>query len=115
MIKYEGQILKLKNFKIVLKYATTLQCANCNRFISTAMFVDHLRLCLPQNQNPFMYTGGNSAFGIDDGEDEEEMHHQFAIEKDNYSNLDNGRILEGLNPKNSEPYLSRESKSANKS
>lgn len=49
VVKFEAQILKLKNFKIILKYATTLQCANCNRFISTAMFVDHLKVCLPHS------------------------------------------------------------------
>lgn len=62
---YEAQISKLKNFKLILKYATTLQCANCNRFISTAMFVDHLKICLPPHQNPFLYnqSGANSEYG----------------------------------------------------
>lgn len=69
---YEAQIAKLKNFKLVLKYATTMQCANCNRFISTAMFVDHLKMCLPPHQNPFLYnySSTNSEQGILEEEEE---------------------------------------------
>lgn len=53
LLKLEADNEKLKTYKMVMHYATSLQCANCNRFISNALFVDHINQCLPHEQNPF--------------------------------------------------------------
>lgn len=49
----EKSLEKCKIYKLLVKYATNLQCARCNKFIANAFFQDHMASCLPYDQNPF--------------------------------------------------------------
>ena len=49
----QNSLEKCKVYKLLVKYATNLQCARCNKFIANAFFQDHVSSCLPLEQNPF--------------------------------------------------------------
>jgi uncharacterized coiled-coil protein SlyX len=71
--KLEGNLEKLKMFKFIFKYAQTIQCAICNRFFSSAMFLDHVLSELPPDQNPFQEKDVSVLRGLDEKEERSKL------------------------------------------
>ena len=69
----EAALEKCKMYKFIFKYAQTIQCAICNRFFSSAMFLDHVLSELPADQNPFQEKDVSILRGLDEKDDQQRL------------------------------------------
>lgn len=71
--KLEVSLEKFKMYKFIFKYAQTIQCAICNRFFSSAVFLDHVLSELPPEQNPFQEKDISVLRGLDEKEEKQKL------------------------------------------